>query len=156
VGSKLNRNLAVQTVRTDAKDTAMKVALLIVSALILVSCAATNHQDAHVQAIEDFIHVGELEAASEIRHYEQTHHEYLNDHFVFLTTRREQYLVKFVRRCIELRDNTRIKPDIRREAHVIRAKFDTIRGCRIESIYPVNEGQVEELKSLGNVPGSTL
>jgi len=134
----------------------MKAVLLTVSALLLASCATTSRQDAHVQAIEDFIHVGELEAATEIRHYDQTHHEYLNDHFVFLTTRKEQYLVKFVRRCTELRDNTRIKPDVRREAHVIRAKFDTIRGCRIESIYPVNKGQVEELKSLGNVPGSTL
>lgn len=109
-----------------------------------------------MQAVEDFIEVGELESVSEIRHRDQTHHEYLNDRYVILKTRKDEYLVKFVRRCMELRDNTGITPDVRREAHVIRAKFDTIRGCRIESIYPINKGQLEEIKSLGDAPDSTL
>ncbi len=134
----------------------MRLILLITTALAVASCAATSHQDTHVQAIDDFVAVGELESVGEIRHRDDMHHEYLNDHYVIVRTRKDAYLVKFVRRCVELRDNTRIKPDVRREPHVIRARFDTLRGCRIESMYPINKGQVEELKSLGDAPGSTL
>ena len=50
----------------------------------------------------------------------------------------------------ELRDTGQIKADIRRESNVIRARFDTLRGCHIDSIYEVNEGQAEELKALGD------
>ena len=109
-----------------------------------------------LQAFEDFIEVGELEDTKEIRYRTDIHYEYLNEHYVLMKTRREQYLVKFARRCSELNDQFTVRPDYRREANVIRARFDTVRGCRIDKIYPVNDGQAEELKSLGDAPGATL
>lgn len=122
---------------------------------LLSGCAAPR-EDTYQQAIEDFVAVSELEEASEIRHRDQLHYEVLNDHHVILKDRKKSYLIRFIRRCVELRDNLTITPDVRYEAHVLRSRFDTIRGCRIAAIYPINDGQVEELKSLGDAPGATL
>ncbi len=131
---------------------------IVYSALLAVtlSACAAPREDPVQQAIEDFVAVSELPEATEIRHRDQLHYEALNDYHVILKDRKNSYLVRFNRRCVELRDLSRITPDVRYESRVLRAKFDTIRGCRIDKIYPLNEGQVEELKSLGDVPGSTL
>jgi hypothetical protein len=126
---------------------------LIALALAATSCA-TNSEDNLSQAIEDFIVVGELEEADQIRHRTTVHYEELNDRYLIAKTRHDEYLVKFVRRCVELRDNMKITPDVRYEANVIRSGFDTIRGCRIAEIYPINKGQSAELRSLGDAPGS--
>ncbi len=134
----------------------VKSTLAAAAFLTLAACATEIEPDPVLEAFEDFIAVGELESTNEIRYRTDLHHEYLNEHYVLLKTRREQYLVKFDRRCSELNDQFFVKPDYRREANVIRARFDTIRGCRIDKIYPVNDGQAEELKSLGDAPGATL
>ncbi len=135
---------------------AVKNTLASATLLALAACATEIEPDPVLQAFEDFVEVGELQEAKEIRYRTDIHYEYLNEHYVLMKTRREQYLVKFARRCSELNDTFTVKPDYRREAHVIRARFDTVRGCRIDKIYPVNEGQAEELKSLGDAPGATL
>ena len=132
-----------------------KIALTAMIATALGACAAPR-EDPVQQAIDDFVVVSQLEEVDQIRHRDQLHYEALNDYHVILKDRKNSYLVRFNRRCVELRDRLTITPDIRHEAHVLRSRFDTIRGCRIEAIYPINEGQVEELKSLGDVPGSTL
>ena len=36
----------------------------------------------------------------------------------------------------------------------MRAKFDTIRGCRIAAIYALDEAEAAELKNIGEAPGS--
>ena len=64
------------------------------------------------------------------------------------------YLVEFARRCYELRDNTRIVPDQRWDASKIRARFDTIRGCRVAKIYALTEAEIAELENIGEAPGS--
>ena len=132
----------------------MRTILLMTAAILLASCASTDPQAGRIQAVDDFVEVGELEPVKEIRYRRDLRHEYLNDEYAFVKTRKQDYLVKFARRCAELRDNTRVTPDVRREANVVRARFDTIRGCRIEHIYPVNKGQVEELRSLDETPDS--
>ena len=126
-----------------------------IAALMALGACATE-PDPVLQAFEDFVEVGELQESKEIRYGTRLNYETLNEHYVLVKTRKAQYLVKFARRCAELNDMHRVTPDYRREAHVIRSKFDTIRGCRIEKIYPVNDGQAEELKSLGDAPGATL
>ncbi len=134
----------------------VKNTLAAAALLMLAACAIEPEPDPVLEAFEDFIAVGELEETKEIRYRTDLHYEYLNEHYVLMKTRRQQYLVKFDRRCGELNDQFFVKPDYRREANVIRARFDTIRGCRIDKIYPVNDGQAEELKSLGDAPGATL
>lgn len=134
----------------------MRGLLGLATLLAIASCVTTNQPDPVLQAFEDFIEIGELPESEEIRHRGNLHYEYLNDYFVLMKTRRENFLVRLARRCTELTDPYTVKPDYRREANVIRSRFDTIRGCRIDKIYPLNPGQVEELKALGDVPGATL
>jgi hypothetical protein len=78
----------------------------------------------------------------------------IGDMFVIYSGRRDEYLVEFARRCYELRDNSRITPDKRWDSNQVRAKFDTIRGCRIAHIYALDEAEVAELENIGEAPGS--
>jgi hypothetical protein len=124
----------------------MKVASLVFAGVLLGACAAqgekesTSRQD-QVQAVRDFIEVRDLE-------------EPIEDHFLIYEGRKSFYLVDFDRRCWELSDNSNIVADERREHNKIRARFDTIRGCRIHRIYALTEAEAAELENLGETPGS--
>ena len=61
--------------------------------------------------------------------------------------------MEFRQRCFALYDSSRITPDVRREGNIIRARFDTIRGCSIDKIYTIDEAQALELEQLGDAPG---
>ena len=77
---------------------------------------------------------------------------------MLVPTRRDDYLVEFQRDCRALR-NTEITPDmvdVRQNRNVLRAKFDTIRGCRIARIYEISKAQSNELKVLGDAPGDEI
>ena len=78
----------------------------------------------------------------------------LGDYFVIYDAHRNSYLVEFVRACYELRDNTTITPDERWDTKWLRARFDTLRGCRIRKIYALTEADVVELGQIGESPGS--
>jgi hypothetical protein len=135
----------------------MKKALtLALTAALFVAACETTGQLASQQAVEDYVAVSELEDVAEVRYRQQLSQRYINDRYILLQNRSGKYLVEFVTRCIELRDNMRITPDIRHDANVIYAKFDTIRGCRIKKIYPVNDGQAQELTTLGDAPGDSF
>ena len=79
--------------------------------------------------------------------------EELNNYYLIYKARRAEYLVEFTRKCWEL-DDQRIIADKRWDARTIRARFDTIRGCRIGKIYALTEGESLELRELGETPGS--
>ena len=111
-----------------------------------------------IEAVRDYVAAAELEEVGEIRLREQLHYTYVNDRYVSIDTRRGDYLVEFLRNCWELREN-QITPemvDIRRDNNYLRARFDTIRGCRISTIYEITAGQREELKALGDAPGDEV
>ena len=129
--------------------------LILSAALLLVGCETTG-QLASQQAVEDYVAVSELDDVAQVRYRQQLSQRYINDRYVILENRNDKYLVEFATRCIELRDNMRITPDIRHEANVIYAKFDTIRGCRIKQIYPINDGQAQEITTLGDAPGDSF
>ena len=46
-----------------------------------------------------------------------------------------------------------MQPDIRYDSSVLRARFDTLRGCRIDKLYAIEPGQADELRNLGWAPG---
>ena len=79
-------------------------------------------------------------------------HRIISQRYVTLETHRENFLVAFSRLCRELTLNE-VTPDIRYEKNILRARFDTIRGCRIGQIYAIDKGQAEELRNLGKAPG---
>lgn len=137
----------------------MKTVTLIVACALLAACAAQDQTERmsrqdQVQAVRDFIDVRKLDEVDLISTRNQDSWESIEDYFLIYKARKEFYLVDFDRRCFELSDNTRIVADERREANKIRARFDTIRGCRIHRIYALTEAEVAELESLGEAPGS--
>ena len=122
--------------------------------LVFLTACATTGQEEQVNAIKDFIEVNELEEADAIRaFYDRIDQQVLNDRFVIVSTRKEQYLLEYPYPC---RDDpmTRLpKPDIRRDGSTIYAGSDTFRGCQIRALYVITEDQAEELKNIGKAPG---
>ena len=130
--------------------------LIFAAAAMLVSGCATQEraltQDEE-QAVRDYILVRGLEEVARIRSSDRDRWEELDEFFIIYDTRRDVYLVEFNRACYELNDS-RVTPDLRREANTIRARSDTIRGCQVDKIFVLTEADVAELKSLGESPGS--
>ena len=128
---------------------------LLLATVLLGACASQTKIPSR-EAVEDYVAVAQPEEVKLARYVRQLDHTYLNDYYVILSERDKHYLAEFVRRCFELSDNSRIKADVRREHKVIRARSDTIRGCRIKTLYKLNPGQAAELRTLGDAPGDTL
>ena len=108
--------------------------------------------------MRDYIAAAELKQVDEIRQRSQTNYRYVNDYFVTLPSRRGDYLVEFTRQCMDLR-RTDFRPemvDVRESTNMIRAKFDTIRGCRIARIYEITDMQRREIHDLGDAPGDEV
>lgn len=134
----------------------MKFALLIVLPVILGACTAqqTAQDNDQEQAVRDFIAVRGLEPLDRIRTSDRDSWDVIDDHFVIYAGRRDSYLFEFVRACYEIQDNTHIVADERWDGKTIRARFDTLRGCRIDNIYALTDEEVAELTQLGEPPGS--
>lgn len=124
------------------------IALIVMS---LAGCAAQQPGPTRSDAIADFVVVAELEEQDAVRTSRHFHYTYLTERYVILETRKDKFLVQFRRRCRALNE-TPVPPDVR-DGKIIRARFDTIRGCRIDQIYSVDEGQVQELEIIGQAPG---
>lgn len=137
----------------------MKTAMLLVAGALCAACAGqdqkekTSTQD-QVQAVRDFIEVRQLEELDWIETSAQDGWESIDDYFLIYKGRNTAYLIDFNRRCWELSDNSRIIADERWDSRKIRARFDTIRGCRLHKIYALTEAELAELQSLGEAPGS--
>lgn len=136
----------------------MSKTLLIIATLAMSACSVTTTQPQEIEATHDFVAASELTEVSEIRLTRQLSYTYVNDRFVTVPTRSGDYLVEFQRNCHELRE-TRFDAhmvDERDNTNVLRSKFDTIRGCRIGTMYEITEAQKEELKALGDAPGDEV
>ena len=136
----------------------MKAALLIVLTAALVACAGQDSKepteaDKAVQAVRDLIEVRGLQEVDKIRSGGRDSWDSIDNWFLIYKTRRDTYLVEFDRRCWELDDDSRIIADERWDANVVRARFDTIRGCRIGKLYALSEEDVAELENIGEAPG---
>ena len=131
------------------KQIALMIALI---ALVAMSACATTQPEVDKASVEDFIAVRELPQLDRIRTDSTDGWYELNEYYVIYQTRRGDYLFQFSRRCWEL-DEQRVTPDKRWDAKTIRARFDTLRGCRIDNIYGLTETDSEELKQLGESPG---
>ena len=132
------------------KRTASKVmfsALL----LMLAACASDSEKESVIaknDAIDDYIKVAELKNIEQIRVKRQLHHKVLTEQYILIYDDRDPYLAVFARRCRELNE-TQVKPDYRYDANNLYAKFDTYRGCRLQALYEVSNGQAVELLDLG-------
>ena len=130
----------------------MKTIALIIAAALLGACA-TSHQEERVNAVRDFIEVNDLPQAESIRTFDRLSQEELNDHFIIVSNKRENFLIEYSQRCVVDPITNLPKPDVRRDSRHIYPGIDTYRGCRIKTIYAISEDQVLELQELGEAPG---
>ena len=126
----------------------MRICVIGSLAVLLAGCADMPEINEADQAISDYVAVGELESLDSIRTRERDAWAGITDYYVIYTTRDGDYLFEFTRPCRELRDPTQVTPDTRHENR-IRARFDTLRGCRIHRIYALSEAQAAEIRRLG-------
>lgn len=126
----------------------MKTSYLIVSLVLLAACAGTPEIPSEVQAVRDYVDVGELGQTDRIRTHGSDEWSPLTDYYALYKSRDGWYLLEFNRICRELTDNTRITPDRRYDHNVMRRGIDTLRGCRIDRMYPLAEAQKQELEAL--------
>lgn len=124
----------------------MKRSMLLLIVALLAGCAA--QPDTKVDdAIEDFVAVSGLEELDSIKSREQFGIAELSERYILLRTRNDTYLARFTRRCYELNEN-QVTPDVRYDRWTLRARLDTIRGCRIEKFFAIDAAQAEELEML--------
>ncbi len=128
----------------------MKPVYMIASLALLVACAATPETPPELEAVRDYVEVGELEQADRIRTHGSDQWTPLTEYHALYGSRDGWYLLEFSRICRELTDNTRITPDYRYDHNVLRSRIDTLRGCRIDRIYPLTDAQKEEIEALVN------
>jgi cell division protein YceG involved in septum cleavage len=113
--------------------------------LLFTACVATDsRQD---EAIRDFISVEALQEENQIRTSTRDKREILNEDFIIYEARTQNYLIEFQSGCYDL-VNENVVADVRFDANQIRARFDTINGCGIGHIYPLDERQSAELIEL--------
>ena len=129
--------------------------LSILVAASIFGCAGAPQEDESVikqnDAVDDYILVSELPETDAIRKRGELHHTKVTEKHIILRDRKNAYLAVFRQRCREL-DELEVTPDIRYDMNILRARFDTYRGCRIQALYEITEGQAQELLSLGETP----
>jgi len=133
----------------------MNKVIIVLVAVVMTACGTTDEvigQDKE-QAIRDFIAVRQLPEVDKIRTASQDSFKEIDAWFVIYKTRKDAYLFEFARACYEL-INDEIVADQRWGGNTIRARFDTLRGCRINQIYALTEAELVELEDIGESPGS--
>jgi hypothetical protein len=133
----------------------VRLTICLASVAILTGCASSGDtitKDTE-QAVRDFIVVRDLETTEKIRTANDDQWQDIDQNFVLYLKRKEAYLLEFSRRCHELNEYP-VVPDVRDSSNTIRARFDTLRGCRIAKMYPLTEAEVAELREIGESPGS--
>jgi Family of unknown function (DUF6491) len=129
--------------------------VVIAAALATGGCSFNLFEAEETEAVRDFIYANDLEEVEQIRFFQNYTYTYVNDNYVTIPTNSGDYLVEFTRTCPELRQMhfTSEMVDYRDDNRNLRARFDTIRGCRIGKIYQISEEQMDELSALGDAPG---
>lgn len=125
------------------------------TAVLLAGCAGTPEDEsvlAKNDAIDDYIKVAELPEVDSIRYFGQLDHEVISKKYIIINAGDDSYLVTYVSNCYG-RDDGTLKPDIRYDSSVLRARSDTYRGCRILSMHAIDKGHKQELLTLGGEPG---
>ena len=110
--------------------------------------AAQDPQRDEETTIEDYVEVSELESVSKIRTRDHDSWSYLTDNYILYTSGKEKTLVQFRTTCRDLRRNQIRHADVRTDKNYMRTGHDTIRGCRIDAMYPVADHQAAEIESL--------
>ncbi len=128
--------------------------LVALAVAMLLGCASSPENDSVIMkndAVEDYIKVSELKQIDAVRKRGELHHTVVTENYIILKDQRSAYLATFRQRCRELVERE-VTPDLRHDLNILRARFDTYRGCRIQHLYEITEGQATELLDLGEKP----
>lgn len=133
----------------------MKKIALIIICLATAACAATDNAEESRKetAVQDYIAVNELESLGSIRTDGGLSFKEINDTFLVVSNKRDDFLLEYFRRCIRYNEG-RVEPDVRRDPRRIYAGADTFRGCRIKSLYSLDPEQADEVREIGRSVGS--
>ena len=126
----------------------MRTVILAALLALLAACAGTAEVPEDTQAIRDYVDVGELVEVDRIRTHGRDAWSPISNHFVIYSGRDGKFLLEFTRTCREMFDNTSVTPDRRHDHNVMRRGIDTLRGCRIDKMYPLTEAQALEIEAL--------
>jgi len=125
---------------------------------LVAACAGSPEDESALtknDVIDDYIKVAQLEEVDSIRYFGRLDHQIISKNYIIINAGNDSYLVTYFSRC-HGDDNHNIKPDIRYDSNVLRARADTYRGCRIMSMYAINQGQKQELLTLGGESGEQI
>ena len=131
----------------------MRAAALAAALSFAPGCAGTPETPPETQAIRDYVEVGELQEAERIRTHGSDKWMPATLYFAIYSGRDGRFLLAFARQCREMVDNTSITPDRRYDHNVMRTGIDTLRGCRIDKMYPLTEAQAQEIEALVKMAG---
>ncbi len=131
--------------------------LMFLGVVLIAGCAETGTKQessaiSKSKAFADYIEVSQLKELALIRTRDQIHYKVVSEKHIIIYDRKTSYLATFRQACKELQGG-HVTPDIRHDLNTIRARFDTIWGCRIEALYALDLAQAEELILLGMAPG---
>lgn len=126
----------------------MRIAIWLASMALVAACAGTPDIPADTQAVRDYVEVGELREVDRVRTHGSDTWAPLTLHHAVYRSRDGYFLLEFTRACREMSDHTAITPDRRYDYNAMRRGIDTLRGCRIEKMYPLTEAQAREIDAL--------
>ena len=132
----------------------MRTVIFACSLALLAACAATPEIPPDTQAVRDYVEVGELQEVDRIRTHSSDQWTPLTEHYALYSGRDGRFLLGFSRICREMYDNLSVTPDRRYDHNVMRRGIDTLRGCRIDRMYPLTEAQAQEIEALAKTMGS--
>lgn len=132
----------------------MKTTTLFVACIALAACAASgdSKESRKDTAVLDFIEVNELESVDAVRTMEQLSSRKVNDTYLIVSTRKQDYLLEYYSRCMRRFDGG-VEPDIRQDSRALYPRVDTFRGCRIKAIYALEPGHADEVREIGKSVG---
>lgn len=132
----------------------MMKAILLPGCLLLAACAVSSDpvESRKDTAVSDFIEVTELESVGVIRTMDQLSSREVNDTYVVVSTRNQDFLLEYYAPCMRRIDGG-VEPDVRQGSRALYPGVDTYRGCRIKAFYELGPGQAEEALALGRSVG---
>ncbi len=127
--------------------------VMIVAASAMGACASEPTEPVPVildedRVVRDFIEVRRLEEVQLMRGTERKSFEKVTPSYVIYKPRRGEFLVEFDRPCYEIWNNVFMSADETLLHNTLRARYDRIRGCRINRIFVLTKDAKLELEQL--------
>ena len=128
--------------------------VVIIAAFAMGACASESTEPPPVlldedQVMRDFIEVRGLEEVNRIRGADRRSYQKVTPSYIIFKPTRGEFLVEFDRPCYEIWTNRYLSADDTFLHSTLRAKYDRMRGCRIDRIFVLADSDLRDLEQLG-------